>query len=99
MNINLKQLKHMACNTRVHCKACRSDSGFRSRVTGVSDFECPYRVYWDGRRVRRRSPGLGDMLASLLKKAGVKQKPGCGCSKRQEKVNRWWERILSKVGL
>ncbi len=88
MNIELKQLRVLACETRAHCKACRTDSGFRSRSVGVPDFECPHRVYWDGKRLRRRLRGLGDVLEAIFAKFGAKPKPGCGCKKRQEKLNR-----------
>ena len=61
---------------------------------GVPDFECPYGVYWDGKRIRRRLRGLGDVLAALFKAVGVKQKPGCGCKRRQEKLNKLTVRSL-----
>lgn len=39
----------------------------------------------------RRPRGLGDWLAAAIKWASrgrIKQRPGCGCAKRQEKLNR-----------
>lgn len=35
-----------------------------------------------------RSRGLGDTVAKVLEKAGVKPKRGCGCRKRQAFLNR-----------
>lgn len=31
--------------------------------------------------------GLGDFVAKALSSLGVKKKQGCGCAKRQEKLN------------
>lgn len=33
--------------------------------------------------------GLGDLVAKGAKALGFEQKPGCGCAKRQETLNRW----------
>lgn len=33
--------------------------------------------------------GLGDVVAAVAKSVGIKQTPGCGCSKRQATLNRW----------
>lgn len=33
--------------------------------------------------------GLGDLVAKGAKALGFEQKPGCGCAKRQEILNRW----------
>jgi hypothetical protein len=33
--------------------------------------------------------GIGSFVASLISKLGIKKKPGCGCGKREEKLNRW----------
>ncbi|MBX3411563.1 MAG: hypothetical protein KF708_02505 [Pirellulales bacterium] len=38
----------------------------------------------------QRSRGLGDTVAKLLARWGIKQRPGCGCAARQEKLNRWF---------
>lgn len=41
----------------------------------------------------KRVFGLGDIVAWLIKRVSfgrVVQKPGCGCAKRQETLNRWW---------
>jgi hypothetical protein len=32
--------------------------------------------------------GMGDVVAAVAKALGFKQKPNCGCSKRQEALNR-----------
>lgn len=83
-------LRVLACHTRAHCKTCRTDADWRERVTGVRDFECPHRVYWNGKRLRRRLRGLGDVLAWVIKKMGFTQQAGCGCKARQEWVNKWF---------
>ena len=36
-----------------------------------------------------QSIGAGDLVAAGLKTIGVKQKPGCGCPKKQQKLNRY----------
>ena len=35
------------------------------------------------------SIGAGDLVAAGLKTIGVNQKPGCGCHKKQQKLNRY----------
>lgn len=35
-----------------------------------------------------RPPGLGTRLAHFLKRLGIRQKPGCGCAKRQSWLDR-----------
>ena len=32
--------------------------------------------------------GLGDVIARIASALGIKQKPGCGCERRQEKLNK-----------
>lgn len=32
--------------------------------------------------------GLGDVVAKVASALGIKQKPGCGCKRRQEKLNK-----------
>jgi hypothetical protein len=32
--------------------------------------------------------GLGDLVAKATSALGIKQKPGCGCKQRQEKLNK-----------
>jgi len=91
MKIELNQLRPLACETRAHCRACRTDSAWRERVVGVPDFDCPHRVYWDGKRLRTRLRGLGDVVEILARKLGFEKKPGCGCRRRQEKLNRWFK--------
>lgn len=34
-----------------------------------------------------KSRGLGDTVAKVLKKVGVKKAEGCGCAERQKKLN------------
>lgn len=40
-------------------------------------------------RATCRKPGLGDRLAKWLGAIGVRKWPGCGCEKRQAKLNAW----------
>jgi hypothetical protein len=35
-----------------------------------------------------KSEGLGDTIGKVAKKLGIKKKPGCGCGKRQAKLNK-----------
>lgn len=40
-----------------------------------------------------RVVGLGDIVATAIKwvtLGRLKQKPGCGCKARQDRLNRWW---------
>jgi hypothetical protein len=42
---------------------------------------------------KKRVFGLGDLTAWAIKACTfgrVRQKPGCGCSRRQATMNRWW---------
>lgn len=56
------------------------------KIEGVDeDFACPLGKKWGWKRSPR---GLGDVFAWLFAKMGFKPKPGCGCKKRQEKLNR-----------
>ena len=36
----------------------------------------------------RLEPGLGDVVAGAAKAVGIRQKPGCGCARRQQTLNR-----------
>jgi len=44
-----------------------------------------------------RKLGLGDYVAKGLGTFGVKKKQGCGCDKRQEKLNRIGERVVKAL--
>lgn len=48
-------------------------------------------------RIKRQS-GLGDMVAWILKRLGVKKKPGCKCDERQAWLNRIGERLAGWFG-
>lgn len=39
-------------------------------------------------RHARQLPGLGDVVAGAANAVGIKKKPGCGCQKRQDAMNR-----------
>ena len=41
------KLKHLACQARAHCRACRTDPDWRERATGVAAFPCPHGVMAD----------------------------------------------------
>lgn len=82
MQLNNKQIKLLACSTRVHCRGCRTDPDWCERVTGLREFECPYGVTADNLPSR----GLGDTVAKATSKLGIKP---CGkCKKRQNKLNK-----------
>ncbi len=38
--------------------------------------------------IQQSSRGLGDSIAKIAKAVGINQKPGCGCEKRQEMLNK-----------
>jgi hypothetical protein len=38
--------------------------------------------------IQQSSRGLGDSVAKVFKKLGIDKKPGCGCEKRQEMLNK-----------
>lgn len=40
-----------------------------------------------------KKPGLGDRIVNGLTIFGIKKKRGCGCSSRQEKLNKWGAKI------
>ena len=80
--MRLKQLKKLACHTRAHCAACRTDADWRERVTGARDFDCPHGVTSDSLPSR----GLGDTIAKATKAVGIK--PCGGCKKRQAALNK-----------
>lgn len=77
MNLNV-----LACETRAHCRTCRTDADWRERVVGVRDFDCPHGV------TERNLPsrGLGDTIAKVTSAVGIK--PCGGCKKRQAKLNK-----------
>lgn len=39
-------------------------------------------------------PALGDWVAWLLERLGIRKKPQCGCARRQEQLNSWWRRLF-----
>lgn len=43
---------------------------------------------------KRGSIELGTLISRCLKKVGIKKKPGCGCRRREEILNRWSRRVL-----
>lgn len=90
----------VACTSGVHCGTCRDREGgryWRSRtVEGEADFECPHGKPWNGPKL------LGDHVETVLKKIGVKAKPGCGCKKRKamlNRIDRWARRALGLAGV
>lgn len=38
--------------------------------------------------ISHSSRGLGDTVAKVANKLGIKKTPGCGCEKRQEMLNK-----------
>lgn len=41
--------------------------------------------------------GIGDAVATIAKAAGLKERPGCGCARRQAALNRWTPAWLSQL--
>lgn len=63
-------------------------------VPAVFCGKCPYHdkpntELPDGKKVA--SSGIGDTISKLLRRIGIKKRKGCGCSKRQAKLNQWWK--------
>lgn len=65
-----------------------------SKVNRQGDYMNPP-VYRRSRALAHPTPlppvkprGMGDVIAAVAKALGFKQKPNCGCSKRQEALNR-----------
>ena len=90
MNYQLPQLlPECEVSAQQFCDTCRRKEHGRSfreailRIRGVDsvdvDFECPKGKPW-------RSRGLGDTVAKLTSKMGIK--PCGGCKKRQGKMNK-----------
>lgn len=46
--------------------------------------------------LRKRIKGLGDWIANLLTRIGIRKRPGCGCDKRQAWLNRVWFALLER---
>ena len=80
--IELRQLRNLRCETRAHCRTCRTDADWRERVVGVRDFKCPHGVTKLNMPVR----GAGDMIENITAAAGIKS---CtGCKKRRDTLNK-----------
>lgn len=64
-----------------------------SRITPATCGRCPWRVE-NGQPATPtanqppRWRGLGDVVAAAAKLVGLKPRPGCGCDKRREWLNR-----------
>lgn len=43
------------------------------------------------------APGLGDVVAGAANAVGIKKRPGCGCQKRQDAMNRATPPYLRRV--
>lgn len=41
-------------------------------------------------RKTKLARGLGDTVAKILSRLGIKKRRGCGCTERQERLNRWF---------
>lgn len=50
---------------------------------------CGLQTNADGSTVSLSRRGMGDWIADILSRIGVRKRPGCGCSARQERLNRW----------
>lgn len=38
----------------------------------------------------KNSEGLGDTVAHFLQSIGIEKKPGCGCKKKHQWLNKWF---------
>lgn len=89
-----------ACRSEQHCRTCRDLDGgraWRGKLAAAfalpadaPDFACPHGKGW-GHSVPPPVPevpsrGLGDTVAKVLKRVGIK--PCGGCKKRQERLNK-----------
>lgn len=67
------------------------ESLFRSKVDALRRRHTP----------KPPGPGLGDVVAGAAKAVGIRQKPGCGCARRQAAMNRatpsWLRRLLGRL--
>ena len=83
MTISLKQQAILGCVHRIpsRCYTCRTDGGWRDRAIGEKEFDCPHGFTAD----KLPSRGLGDTIAKLTSKVGIK--PCGGCKARQAKLN------------
>lgn len=87
-------LRILACHTRAHCRACRTDLDWCERVVGVREFQCPHGVTADnlpsrgiGDAVAKQAKGPGDRFHALLaKKYGLK--PCQKCNETIDLMNR-----------
>lgn len=66
---------------------------FTCRVCNLYLTRVDYHQLWGGDGLKQK-PALGDWIAKLLERFGVRKKPQCGCAKRQELLNSWWRRLF-----
>ena len=82
MKLNRKQLRRLACHTRAHCRACRTDADWRENVTGLREFPCPHGVT----KLTMPVKGAGDVIENITSAVGIK--PCGGCKRRKEIANK-----------
>ena len=75
--------RHAAHESRRVYRCDRDGATPAGRTTPPNCRGCPF-----GPKPPTRSRGLGDTIAKLTKRLGIKRKPGCGCGKRQAALNR-----------
>lgn len=102
-NLEQEFIESEACTTRAACRHCRMSPAWRKLHAAPA--ECPYGVTVESAMAAvlpfpPRSPGLGDMIASVLNRLGITKERvskavggDCGCKKRQEALNTIGRRI------
>lgn len=86
-----------SCKSNIHCVTCRDKEGgraFRESLgrmfilpVDAPDFVCPYGKDWG---FQQPSKGFGDTFNKWMKLLGIKKEKCGGCSKRQNKWNKWF---------
>ena len=74
---------------RIMCHRDRRYALKFDKTHGVVDESVVPESYGDNppKAVKKKSKGLGDVVAKTLRALGVRKKKGCGCSKRQSTLN------------
>ena len=97
------------CEGRLHCYDCRHSEPFRESIAAVFDvtssqYVCPYGLTPESVAPPLPTPTaqtarLGDALAALLRRCGLRKRPGCGCGARQSWLNEHQSTVLLIVGI
>lgn len=85
--------------TKCQCNGPGYCSLMGRKMSKVRHDECQNKPHYfemflkESWRVPEESNGLGDRLAALLSRLGIRKRQGCGCEARQAWLNRLGERI------